>query len=73
MTISQLTKLSLYNKARDPLSLSARLFLSDIFFPKTELFKAEQQNAVERRIKVREKIKGYVVFLFFNKSRYKIV
>lgn len=44
-------------------------FLCGKFFPQTELFKAEQQNAVvERRIKVKEKIKGNVFFLFFNKT-----
>lgn len=68
MTISQLTQWSLYNKTRDPLILSARLFLSDTFSPKTELFKAEQQNAVEEN-KSEKKNKGICYILIFQQKQ----
>ena len=70
--ISQLTKLSLYSKAYDSLSLSASLFLSDKFFPKLNYSKLNNKISVRTK-KARKKRGGEFFLLFFNKRRYRII
>ena len=66
--ISQLTKLSLYSKAYDSLSLSASLFLSDKFFPKLNYSKLNNKIS-ERTKKARKKRGGGIFSSFFQQKK----